>query len=499
MAREDDPARPHIDAGDAALAQDDVAGYDSAVQHYTQALAYDDHDPRALTSIARAHALWAQALSFDASDLEARADEDPARRGEANAIRREAQRHAETALARAEDAVRHGSGSADAEAALADALRLTGDVARARSRLDRALTLRSDANAETLRVTALIAAAEAEGNIAAARPKAEQAVAEDPAMIRARLLYARALLAARDVGQARQQIDAVLERAPQHARAIALRDAIEQGLPPAPPTVDVPDGGAAVADAGVPAAEEPAPPPEEPGTEPHEDTSGPVAAASPHRAGDNHDGPIPQGRDYSWYIRQGDDRLERGDTQGARGYYEAARGVRPTGSEALTGLGYVDLEAGNPSGAAAKFRQAAGQGYAEAYIGLGTAYRRSGRLQDALAAYERYLERLPGGPRASIARRQADEIRAQMGGSNQGGGDTPNEPSEPSGNAPAGGGDQPSEPAPGGDAPSEPAPAEPAPAEPAPSTPDTALPPPHDMNQPPPQDVPAVESDPDFQ
>ncbi len=468
LATADDPALPHVDAGDQALAEDAIPSYERAVHHYTQALAHAEHDSRVLTGLARAHAMWAQALAFDASDLEARAAEDPARRGEAAAIRREVQRHAETALARAEDAVRHGSGDADAEVALADALRLTGDVARARSRLDRALTLRSDATAETLRVGALIDAAEAGGDLAAARAKAEEAVAEDPGMIRARLLFARALLAARDVGGARQQVEAILRRSAQQPAAVALRAAIEEGRPPAPPTLDVPDAGPPAA-AVAPAAEEPPPP--EPTValappEPAPAGATPTPRGEPPRGGEpDLSGPIPSGRDYSWYIRQGDAALGRNDLERARAYYEAARGARSSGSEALTGLGYVALEGGDAAGAAAKFRQAAGQGYAEAYIGLGQAYRRMGRNGDALTAFQRYLERLPGGPRAGVAQRNIEELRAQGAG---GGG--PSEPPPPRDDPP-----------------------------PAPPTPEGTLPPPRDMDRPPPEDVPAVESDPDLQ
>ncbi len=132
LAQEADPANPHTEAGDQALAGDTIGGYEQAVHHYTQALAYDENAPDVLTRLSRSQALWAQALSFDASDLEAMAADDPARAGEAAAIRREERRHAETALERAENAVRHGSGDAAAEVALADALRLTGDLARAR-------------------------------------------------------------------------------------------------------------------------------------------------------------------------------------------------------------------------------------------------------------------------------------------------------------------------------------------------------------------------------
>jgi tetratricopeptide (TPR) repeat protein len=456
LARAEDPAMPFIEAGDAALAQDDAEGYERANEQYTQALAHGDTDPRVLTRLSRAHALWAQLLAFDASDAEALAAQDPAARGRADTLRADVARHANIARQRGEDAVRHGSSDAEAQAALADAMRLTSDLAGAQSHLSRALTLQASPSAETLRVAALIDAAAANGDLSAARAKAEEAVAEDPGLIRARLLCARALLASNDVGAARQQVERILSRTPQHGRAIALRDAIEEGRPPAPPTVVIPDGG--LPDAGAAAAPtQPAAPAQQaqqgtapPGTA----TQAPPPAGQPvAQAG----GAPPAGRDYSWYLRGAEDRLDRRDLGGARQYYEAALRARPGGSEALTGLGNVMLEQGDANGAANNFRQAAQQGYGDAYIGLGAAYRRMGQRDTALRAYERYLERLPNGPRADVAQRAVDELRAQAGGS------------------------QPSPPEP------QPPPSEPAP----PSEPGT-LPPPRGMNEPPPQDTPAV-------
>ena len=243
--------------------------------------------------------------------------------------------------------------------------------------------------------------------------------------------------------------------------------------------MEVPDGG--VADAGAAAPDETQERVEAPPSE--------RVAARSEAGGDTGGGAVPGGRDYSWYIREADQRLERGDVQRAQQLYEAARSVRPGGSEALTGLGYVALEGGDANGAASRFRQAAGQGYAEAYIGLGAAYRRLGRTQDALTAYERYLDRLPSGPRASIARRQAEELRRQLGSA--GGG---------AGGGGAGAGDEGSEAAGGGSEAggggSEAAGDEPATGGGAPATPEGALPAPRDMEGPAPEDTPAVGSEP---
>ncbi|MCZ7678929.1 MAG: tetratricopeptide repeat protein, partial [Sandaracinaceae bacterium] len=163
---------------------------------------------------------------------------------------------------------------------------------------------------------------------------------------------------------------------------------------------------------------------------------------------------------------QGDAALGRNDLERARAYYEAARGARSSGSGGAHGARLRRPRGGDAAGAAAKVPAGRGPGgYAEAYIGLGQAYRRMGRNSDALTAFQRYLERLPGGPRAGVAQRNIDELRAQGAG---GGG--PSEPPPPRDDPP-----------------------------PAPPTPEGTLPPPRDMDRPPPEDVPAVESDPDLQ
>jgi tetratricopeptide (TPR) repeat protein len=401
LATQPDASIGQLTGAEASLALDHVDAYEQAATQFTQAIGRDARNARAMTGLSRAHALWAQALSFEAADLEARSDEDPARRGEAVAVRREAARHAETALLHAEDAVRHG-GDADAEVALADALRLTGDVVRARSRLERGTTLRTAPSAETLRVEALLAAAEAGGDLGAARPKAEEAVTEDPGLIRARLLLARALLAADETEGAQRHLNAVLRRAPGHPAANALLQSVEATT------------AARARDASVPTGE--APP------EPPQDTRGsagptvvPASATPPTTtAAGQPGGEVPTGRDYGWYVRQGEDALARRDLGRAEAFLEAAHSARPGGPEALTGLGRVALARGNATGAAAQFRQAASLGYGEAYMGLGDAYRTAGRLRDALNAYEGYLSRLPGGSRASQARQRVDELRRQI-------------------------------------------------------------------------------------
>jgi len=404
LAPADDPAAAFLSAGDEALAQDDVPGYQLAIREYTRATALNERDIRTLTALARAHALLAQALDFEAGDLSARAAADPALAGEAVALRRDERANGEQARRYAEDAVRQDPNNVPAVIALCDALRLTGDQRGARSHLDRARTLAREPSADLLRALALLEAAEA-GELGAGLASARQAVETDPALIRARLVYARSLLATGDVAEARSQIEAILGQSSSNSRALHLKDAIERGLPPAAPVVEVVDA-AVPPDAGAPAEPTPlvAPPIAEPGTVREPPTPpGPEA--------------VPGGRDYSWYLSRGEQALERGDTVGARAFLDAALTARPGGSEALAALGRLDLNAGNASAAIAHFRPAAQAGYANAYIGLGQAYRRMGRLREAVEAYQGYLNRYGStGPQSALAQSQIRELTAQLEG-----------------------------------------------------------------------------------
>jgi hypothetical protein len=120
-------------------------------------------------------------------------------------------------------------------------------------------------------------------------------------------------------------------------------------------------------------------------------------------------GGIPRGRYYDYYIQRGDELLERGDVGRARDMYEAAL-------EAHAGLGSIALELDDARVAVDHFQRASQAGYADAFIGLGGAYRRLGQTGLARAAYQSYLDRSPNGLRANIARRHLEVLRGSSGG-----------------------------------------------------------------------------------
>jgi predicted Zn finger-like uncharacterized protein len=109
--------------------------------------------------------------------------------------------------------------------------------------------------------------------------------------------------------------------------------------------------------------------------------------------------------------------LERGDPTRARQKFHQVIDLDRNNAEAITGLGWSLLALGSPGAASAQFRKALSYNpsYGDAYIGLGKSEREQGNHQAALKAYQDYLNRFPGGRKASIASYQADKLKKTLG------------------------------------------------------------------------------------
>jgi len=397
-----DPLAEFLGPAEDALARDTEDGYEDAIREFTRASAHDERDARVLVGLARANAALAQQHRFAAEDLAASVAEGETPPASIARHEADAEEHAEESLEHAEEAARLHSGDPAAVLALADALRLTGDLEEAQEQLDRAQEMMTTQTAEFHLARALLAGEE---DMSLAVHSAREAVETDPALLRGHLALARAHLARRDVEGARAAIDEVLEADAEHPYALALRGAIEEGRPPAAPVVEVPDAGV-----------EEETPTMEPTMEPTMQAVAATAMEDRPSGGGGGNGPPPPGRDYGWYISRGDSLLERGNADLAQEYFEEANNVRPGGVEALTGLGYASLSRGRASEAARFFRGAARADYGDAYIGLGDAYRRLGQTENALRTYQAYLNSRPNGPHSTIARRQVQQLEAQLAG-----------------------------------------------------------------------------------
>ncbi|HKP58124.1 MAG TPA: tetratricopeptide repeat protein [Polyangiales bacterium] len=386
-----DPAIEFLARADIAFATHREQRFEDALSDYTKALAFHENDPHVLSSIARVYGVWAQEQLTRAEVLARELGDSPdvERRSQLLALNKQAREHGEQAKRYAENAARKNPGNEEAEVALSDALRLTGNLVAARSELDRARTTESSPSGETLRVAALLAIAEAGGDLRAGLPLASQAVAQDPDLIRARLLLARCLLADGDVSGARYHLAEVSTKDRSHPGVLAIEQ--EMAHPQQPKSIDA------------------APAPEPP------DSGLASNAKGPDRDKDRDKDKDPEGSGYDnlsheAYISRGQKLLEAGQVTNAKRMFEQALFIRPNSTEAHAGLGFVALEKGRPKLAVEHFNEAKRGGNAEALIGLGDAYRRLGRNRDALRAYQTYMNEHPKGAQISIARAQVERL-----------------------------------------------------------------------------------------
>lgn len=375
-----DPTAEFVARADAAFATHRIQHFEDAITEYVKALAFHESDPHILSSISRVYAVWAQELAFKVQ-LSAKqvGRKDLDRRSEIVALEKEQRQLAEQAKRYAETAARKNPGNEEAEIALADALRLTGNLVAARSELDRARTTESTPSGETLRVAALLAIDEAKGDMRAGVKLASQAVAQEPELIRTRLLLARALLADGDLDGVRYHLSAVETRDRGHPGVLSVQQLIELLQAPPKPL-----------DAGTDAG---------PQAKPVVDPDAP-----------------PENLSHEGYISRGQFLLEQGEVAAAKRMFEQALFIKPSSAKAHTGLGYVALEKGRAQLAVEHFLPAARAGNLEALIGLGDAYRRLNRPRDALKAYQNYLSREPNGARSNIARAQVERLTDELGG-----------------------------------------------------------------------------------
>jgi predicted Zn finger-like uncharacterized protein len=385
-----DPAIQFLARADAAFATHREQRFEEALTDYVKALAFHENDPHVLSSISRVYGVWAQEVATRADLLTKVPGTDPdlERRSQLLALNNQTRELGEQAKRYAENAARKNPGNEEAEVALSDALRLTGNLVSARSELDRAQNNETSPSGETLRVAALLAIAEARGDLRKGLPLASQAVAQDPELIRARLLLARCLIADGDVQGARFQLAAVSTKDRSHPGVIALEQELAQKESP---------GEANKSDAG-----------------PSKDTSD-TAQDTAARSDKDKDKPDKDEGNFDnlsheAYITRGQKMLESGQVTNAKRMFEQALFIRPSSAEAHAGLGFVALEKGRPKLAVEHFQEAKKDGNAEALIGLGEAYRRMNRPREALRAYQAYVNDHPKGPQIGIAKAQVDRL-----------------------------------------------------------------------------------------
>lgn len=319
----------------------------------------------------------------------------PASRTRAVALRREAETKAKTALDLATQAASLAD-TALTRAAMAEASRVAlADPDKVSALVKRALA--ADPESPTATYTAAMLALR-QGKLARAQHGLTRAV--DLARTRWGKPYFRAIVDLARVYALRGQVQSavtalqgLLSKHATHEQARALLQRLRpahtarRGASPSPRR-----------DASVPAAP-------------------PDASTRPGQAGSPMAVETAETEDYDALVRRAERFSFAGNQSRALTLYQRALQKRPSGVEALTGLGYAYLDRGNTASSISYFRKAlaVSAGYGEAIIGLAEAYNRSGSPKQALRYYERYLQVHPAGRRSVLARQNVQELKEKLG------------------------------------------------------------------------------------
>jgi predicted Zn finger-like uncharacterized protein len=164
-----------------------------------------------------------------------------------------------------------------------------------------------------------------------------------------------------------------------------------------------------------PAALQAAPPPEPKAAPAPEPAARPGASTPPEPAASPDPRPAkpapPKGPKAS--LARAKALLANGDAKVALELYGRVASEDPGNVEAQAGRGlcYLDLENWAPAEASFQAALRLDPDHADALLGLAETYRGQGKRSEAVASYERYLQRYPGGDEAEVAKNALAELR----------------------------------------------------------------------------------------
>jgi predicted Zn finger-like uncharacterized protein len=401
--------------GQESFLLDTDLAFRQADREFQKVLALADGDAATLAALGEMYAVWSQYLRDAAID--ARLDAAAQTPDGGTPDLREVERLEREAGEKLDEARRWAGQARDSGVDLpaihvtgADVARLNGDLKEAEALLGRVPGAASDPGAEY--VGALI-------GIDRRRPTGEvldllSRVTRGDELLRVLYRKARVLAAAGRNQEARRDLDRILSLNRDHERARSLAARIDAGLAVAllsePAPVSSVATGPAVQDVATPT---PATPAEPPGPTPA------VAAATGGGGGGGGEGGAGAGGgNVEAMLTRALRAQENGQAAQAIELFEAVLERQPGNIDAMSGIGYCNLDRGNKGQAISWFRRALGGGggsFGPAIIGLAETYKAQGQKAEALKWYRRYIEVHPGGRDAALARSNVGRLEGEVG------------------------------------------------------------------------------------
>lgn len=369
----------HVNSGYVELRRDSNTAIDKALENFQQAASLAPNFADAKAGLADAELARAEYLLMEVNELSGvllvtPENEKAARREELEAKKKQGKEWSDKAFIHAKEAFDLAPDALATVRALADYYRFKNSLDQMKPLLEKAKKL----SPNDPRVAMIFGSSQMSDPsvLDVARRYFETALEQAPDMQRARYKLALVYKAQNNIPQAMMQLRAILAAVPDHERAKALTEELE---PPKAPPVPV------VAPEPVDTAE---PPVEEKPTVPKEVGVRQLVAQA--------------------------DRLRQSDKpQKALQLYEKAAEMEPDNPEIHTAIGwcYVDME--DPGSAVESFKDALklAPRFTDAMMGLAEAYRLKGMKRDAIKYYQQYLDILPDGPEAPVAKRMLETLQ----------------------------------------------------------------------------------------
>ncbi len=321
----------------------------------------------------------------------------------AQTAEREITQRRDTAYDTAKQAFDEAPDELDVTLALADAARLKGEKVEAETMLTKSAELApEDPRPHLIRGEIL-------GAAAATQPQAvmelEKAARGDPKSARPRYRLAVTELQLKHPDVAKKWVQETLAISPAHERAKAL-----MAEPATPPPASPP---------AVVAAPPPLTPPASAPAKDSKDAKNAKLEVKPSAKPAETKKPIEEKAapelegGLKKILVEAASLREKGKVRAALALYEKGVKKHPQAAELLAGAGLCYVDLGKYGKAIESFQDALKKNahYGDAIIGLGDAYKFNNDTARAIASYQKYLELLPNGPEAVVARNAIDSLR----------------------------------------------------------------------------------------